>query len=146
MPASFNEDIYLHLPLLKSQDYGLLGLNIKKAIKTQFLSSEIFLNIGRKLMATYEYQCQQDGVIEISRPIGLAPESIICSVCGASAVRMISVPMIRNKAPVAFTAAIDRADKSRYEPEVVTSLPQTNRSKYPPKILQNPALKNLPRP
>ena len=97
-------------------------------------------------MATYEYQCQQDGVIEISRPIGLAPESIICSMCGASAVRMISVPMIRNKAPVAFTAAIDRADKSRYEPEVVTSLPQTKRSKYPPKILQNPALKNLPRP
>jgi hypothetical protein len=97
-------------------------------------------------MATYEYQCLQDGVIEISRPIGMAPALIACSICGNTAERMISVPMIRNKAPIAFTAAIDRAEKSRYEPEVVTSLPQTKRSKYPPKILQNPALKNLPRP
>lgn len=97
-------------------------------------------------MATYEYQCEQDGVIEISRPIGLAPESITCSTCGGNAVRMISVPMIRNKAPIAFTAAIDHAEKSRYEPDVVTSLPQTRRSKHPSKILQNPALKNLPRP
>lgn len=40
-------------------------------------------------MAIYEYQCKQDGVIEISRPIGSAPESIACLICGGNAVRMI---------------------------------------------------------
>lgn len=97
-------------------------------------------------MATYEYQCKKDGVIEISCPIGTAPESIDCLVCGTKALRMLSVPMIRNKAPKAFTAAIDRAEKSRYEPDVVSSLPSNGRPKYSPNILQNPALKNLPRP
>jgi len=52
-----------------------------KKMKTCFYLAKIFLNIGKK-MAIYEYKCQQDEVVEIIRPIGLAPEPIICFVCG----------------------------------------------------------------
>jgi len=95
-------------------------------------------------MATYEYQCEQDGVFEVSRPLGTAPQSVTCSVCGNEARRIISAPMFRCASRSALAAAMDHADKSRYEPEVVTSLPSTGaRSRTIP---LTPTLRGLPRP
>ena len=95
-------------------------------------------------MATYEYRCEQDGVFDVTRPLGTAPQSVTCSVCGSEARRIISMPMVRCGSRNAWTAAMDHADKSRYEPEVVTSLPSTGaRSRTIP---LTPTLRGLPRP
>ena len=95
-------------------------------------------------MATYEYRCEQDGVFDVTRPLGTAPQSVTCSVCGSEARRVISVPMFRSASRTAWTVAMDHADKSRYEPEVVTALPSTGaRSRTIP---LTPTLRGLPRP
>jgi len=36
-------------------------------------------------MPIYEYRCDQHGVSEITRPLGMAPESATCLVCGGEA-------------------------------------------------------------
>lgn len=97
-------------------------------------------------MAIYEYQCDQDGVFEITRPLGTAPESVICSVCGSKARRVISVPMIRCGSRPALFAAIEHAEKSRYEPEVVTSVPSAGARRRPRVLPLTPTLRRLPRP
>jgi hypothetical protein len=43
-------------------------------------------------------------------------------------------------------AAIDRTEKTRDEPEVVSSLPRRHPSKRTPIAPANPALRRLPRP
>ena len=95
-------------------------------------------------MATYEYRCEQDGVFEVTRPIGTAPASMTCSVCGREARRIISLPTIRSGSRTAWTAAMDRAQKSRYEPDVVTSLPPSGAPSRT--IPLTPKLRGLPRP
>ena len=74
-------------------------------------------------MATYEYRCNRDGVFEITRPLGTAPNSCICCVCGSEAGRTFSVAMLRLGSRPAVFAASDYAEKSRYEPDVVNSVP-----------------------
>jgi putative FmdB family regulatory protein len=76
-------------------------------------------------MPTYEYRCDQHGVSEITRPLGGAPELATCLLCGGPARRVFSVGMIRSGSRPALAAAIDRAEKSRHEPDMVTSLPST---------------------
>jgi putative FmdB family regulatory protein len=97
-------------------------------------------------MPTYEYRCDQHGVSEITRPLGGAPESATCLVCGGQAKRVFSVGMIRCGSRPTLSAAIDRAEKSRHEPDVVTSLPSTGASKRSPVLPLTPALRRLPRP
>lgn len=97
-------------------------------------------------MAIYEYQCDQDGLFEITRPLGTAPESVACSVCGSEARRVFSIPMVRRGSRTASFAAIDHAEKSRFEPEVVTSLPSTGARRRTPMATLTPALQRLPRP
>ena len=58
-------------------------------------------------MATYEYQCDLDGVFEVTRPLGTAPESVPCSVCGSEARRVLSIPMVRSGSRRALFAAIE---------------------------------------
>jgi putative FmdB family regulatory protein len=96
-------------------------------------------------MATYEYRCEQDGVFEITRPLGTAPESVTCSVCGNEARRVISMPMVL-RGSRAWVAAIDHAEKSRDEPDVVTSLPSTGARRRTPVLPLTPNLRRLPRP
>ena len=36
-------------------------------------------------MPIYVYRCDQHGVFEITRPVGMAPESATCLVCGSEA-------------------------------------------------------------
>ena len=97
-------------------------------------------------MATYEYGCDQDGGFEVARPLGTAPESVTCPVCGSEARRVFSIPMVRCGSRTALFAAIDHAEKSRDEPDVVTSLPSTG-ARRPTRVLPlTPALRRLPRP
>lgn len=96
-------------------------------------------------MAIYEYRCDDDGAFEMTRPLGTAPESVACPVCGSEARRVFSKPML-SLSPPALVAAIDHAEKSRDEPEVVTSLPRTGARKRTPVLPLTPTLRRLPRP
>ena len=97
-------------------------------------------------MAIYEYRCDQDGVFEVTRPLGTAPKSITCPVCRSEARRVFSKPMLSSSLPRALVAAIDHAEKSRDEPEVVTSLPPTGARRRTPVLPLTPTLRRLPRP
>lgn len=97
-------------------------------------------------MAIYEYRCDQDGVFEVTRPLGTAPESVKCSVCGSEAMRVFSIPMVRRGSRTALFAAIDHAEKSRHEPDVVSSLPSAGARRRTPVLPLTPTLGRLPRP
>jgi putative FmdB family regulatory protein len=97
-------------------------------------------------MAIYEYRCDLDGVFEVSRPLGTAPQSVTCSICGGEARRIVSMPMILSGSRSAWSAAIERAEKSRHEPEVVTSLPSTGARRRTTVLPLTPTLRGLPRP
>ena len=73
-------------------------------------------------MATYEYRCDDDGIVDVARPLGTAPKSITCPVCGKGASRVFSMPMLSSLSPELVTA-IDHAEKTRDEPDaaVVTA-------------------------
>jgi putative FmdB family regulatory protein len=96
-------------------------------------------------VATYEYRCDRDGVFDATRPLGTAPESVTCTVCGSEARRVFSMPMLR-RGSRALVAAIDHAEKSRDEPDVVTSLPSAGARRRTPVIPLTPTLQRLPRP
>jgi putative FmdB family regulatory protein len=96
-------------------------------------------------MAVYEYRCDEHGVFEVTRPLATPPGSIACRVCGSEGRRIFSKPML-SRSPPAVVAAIDRAEKSRDEPEVVTSLPPTGARKRTPVLPLTPTLRRLPRP
>jgi putative FmdB family regulatory protein len=94
-------------------------------------------------MALYEYRCDDDGAFEISRPIGSAPASVACPVCSTESPRVFSVPMLHS-VPRELVAAIDHAEKTRHEPDIVTSLPPPRRKT--PVLPLTPTLRRLPRP
>jgi putative FmdB family regulatory protein len=94
-------------------------------------------------MATYEYRCEEDGAFEVTRALGTAPESVSCPACRSEARRVFSPPMLTST-PRAVVAAIDHAEKSRHEPDVVTSLPPAH--KRTPVLPLTPTLRRLPRP
>ncbi|MDH4143048.1 MAG: zinc ribbon domain-containing protein [Chloroflexota bacterium] len=96
-------------------------------------------------MATYEYRCDLDGLIEEIRPLGTAPGTITCATCGGEARRVFSAPtLVRTNREI--VAALDHAEKSRDEPEVVTSIPRAGARKPTPMAKMTPALQRLPRP
>jgi putative FmdB family regulatory protein len=97
-------------------------------------------------MPIYEYRCDQHGVCEIIRPIGMAPESVTCLVCGSEARRVFSVAMVRSGSRTALSAAMDHAEKSRHEPDVVASVPSTGAKRRTPVLPLTPTLRRLPRP
>lgn len=97
-------------------------------------------------MAVYEYRCEKHGVFEVVRRLGTATETATCSQCGEPAVRVVSLPMVMRASRSNLHAAMDRAEKSRHEPEVVTSLPTTGARKQTPVVQMTPALARLPRP
>jgi putative FmdB family regulatory protein len=96
-------------------------------------------------VAIYEYRCERDGAFEVTRPIGTAPTSIACPACASEAGRVFSSPMI-SLAPRALTAALDHEQKTRHEPDVVTSLPPAPAHKRTPVLPLTPTLRRLPRP
>jgi hypothetical protein len=54
------------------------------------------------------------------------------------------MPSFRSSSRSAWTEAMDRAQKSRHEPEVVSSLPPSGARRRT--VAMTPALRNLPRP
>ena len=96
-------------------------------------------------MAFYEYRCEQDGSFDITRPLGTAPTSTPCPVCRSEARRVFSKPMLMSTARE-LVAAIDHAEKTRHEPDVVTSLPRAGARKRTPVLPLTPTLRRLPRP
>lgn len=96
-------------------------------------------------MATYQYRCHRDGIIDVRRPIGTAPPRYICPACAAEAVRVFSAPMLSLTSRPAL-AAIDRAEKSRDSPEVVSTLPGRPGPTHSLGAQMDPALMRLPRP
>ena len=96
-------------------------------------------------MATYQYRCLQDGDFDVSRPIGTATPKSQCPVCNNDAVRVFRAPML-SLAPRALVAAIDRTEKTSYEPEVVSALPPRRGRTRNTMATQNPARQRLPRP
>lgn len=99
-------------------------------------------------MATYEYCCDDDGPFDLSRPMGTAPPTAPCPRCGVQARRLVSAPLVLRSSRSAWSAAIERADRSRYEPEVVASPPPVASRRVSGQALldRNPALRGLPRP
>ena len=85
------------------------------------------------------------GVTEVSRPMGQATDLVPCPHCDEVAIRVFSAPMV-SLAPRSMVAAIDRTEKTRSEPEVVTSVPRRPPGKRTPIAPQNPTLQRLPRP
>jgi putative FmdB family regulatory protein len=97
-------------------------------------------------MALYEYRCDRDGMFDVTRPLGTAPATVACPECGNEAQRVISLPMVRCGTRNAYTTAIEHAEKSRYEPEVVTSVPSAGAMRPTRVARMTPALARLPRP
>lgn len=96
-------------------------------------------------MATYEYRCTRDGVFEVFRPIGSAPDSVHCTICDTPAKRIFSAPFLY-RGSRELVAAMDRAEKSRSEPEVVNSVPSAGQRRPPRMAPNDPRLQRLPRP
>ena len=96
-------------------------------------------------MAIYEYRCQHDGAFEVTLPIGTAPPSIACPLCASESDRVFSSPMV-SFAPRALVAALDHEEKTRHEPDVVTSLPPAPAHRRTPVLPLTPTLAKLPRP
>ena len=97
-------------------------------------------------MAFYDYRCEDDGVFEVARPLGTAPESIACPGCGGEARRVFSMPMLGTTAPKELVAAIEHAEKTRDAPDIVTSLPPRPAHQRTPVLPLTPTLRRLPRP
>lgn len=97
-------------------------------------------------MTTYEYRCDSDGaLLEVSFPLGTAPESITCERCGGQARRVFSKPMLLSSRRDLVTM-LEHAEKMHTDPEVVTSLPSAGARKRTPVLPLTPTLRRLPRP
>ena len=96
-------------------------------------------------MAIYEYRCAVHGGFDQMCPIGTAPASVACPVCASEAERVFSSPLL-SFAPRALVAALDHEEKTRTEPDVVTSLPPAPAHQRTPVLPLTPTLRRLPRP
>lgn len=96
-------------------------------------------------MVAYDFRCAQHGPFELHMSMAEATPTANCPECGRVAGRIYAAPMTR-RAPAHLVAAIDAAEKSRHEPEVVTSIPRRPPHKRTPMAPPNPAFNKLPRP
>lgn len=97
-------------------------------------------------MAIYEYLCEQHGAFETHLPIGSAPPEHACPCCGAPSRRIVSAPMVIGSSRSAWSSAIERAERTRYEPEVVSSVPPAGARRRIRTAAMTPQLARLPRP
>jgi putative FmdB family regulatory protein len=96
-------------------------------------------------VAFYEFRCGQHGAFDVTAPLGAAPATVACPECGGAASRVYSAPMLTS-VPKALAAALDHSEKTRHEPDVVTSLPPRDPRKRTPVLPLTPTLAKLPRP
>ncbi len=83
--------------------------------------------------------------MEVELPIGTAAPTIACPSCSQEASRVFSPPLT-NRVPRNVAGLLDKTERSRHEPDVVTSLPPRPPHKRQPMAPPNPALQRLPRP
>jgi hypothetical protein len=96
-------------------------------------------------VATYQYRCVQDGDFDMRLPIGTATPKSLCPVCDSEAARVFRAPML-SLAPRALMNVIDRTEKTRDAPDVVSALPPRTGRNPKPAVAQNPAWRTLPKP
>ena len=96
-------------------------------------------------MALYEYRCDQDGAFDVTLPLGTAPQTHACPECAGDARRVFTSPATKTMNRDLFRA-LEHEDKSRTNPEVVTSLPPQPKHQRTPVLPLTPTLAKLPRP
>ncbi len=96
-------------------------------------------------MIIYEYRCAQHGAFEVMRPMGAATPLAPCPQCGGKALRALSAPSVMRSSRTAWFDAIGHAEKSRHEPEVVSSVPSAG-ARRSRQVSMTPSLRRLPRP
>ena len=69
-------------------------------------------------MPIYDFVCEECGPFEQRRPAAESGTPAACPSCGREARRVYSMPNTR-RMPTALSGAMDRAEKSVHEPEVV---------------------------
>ena len=100
----------------------------------------------RTAVALYEYRCDQDGAVRDNPAAGHGAD--VDHVPGVQERGEAGLLEARccPSAPRDLVAAIDHAEKTRDEPDVVTSLPATGARKRTPVLPLTPTLRRLPRP
>jgi putative FmdB family regulatory protein len=93
----------------------------------------------------YQYRCPPHGAFDVSRPMGMALDRWPCPVCSSDAMRVFSAPMV-SSVPRALISLVDRTEKTRDQPDIVTSLPRREPHRRTPMAPASPALQRLPRP
>ena len=96
-------------------------------------------------MVILDFRCPQHGKFELMLPRG-AVSSAPCPLCGADAARQMSAPSFVRSSRSQWLGAIERAEKSRHEPEVVSSVPSAGARTRIRQAPMTPALQRLPRP
>jgi len=98
-------------------------------------------------VANYTYGCADDGLVEVTLPVGTAPPHLECPQCGQPARRVYRPPMVSAADRTRMTL-IDSTNGSADRPEVVTAIPQGGRMnrRRTPTAPPDPRLRKLPRP
>ena len=97
-------------------------------------------------MVIHEFRCPQHGVFERMLPLDAPSSQTSCPQCGADALRQMAAPRVLRSSRSQWTQAVERAQKSRHEPEVVTSVPASGARRRIRQVPMTPALQRLPRP
>lgn len=96
-------------------------------------------------MATYVYRCPADGDFEVRAPMGRATASASCPRCAGDGNRIYTAPQLA-LADRRRGAVIDATERTRDEPDVVTSLPPRRSPAGSTTAPRDPVLARLPRP
>jgi putative FmdB family regulatory protein len=96
-------------------------------------------------MTLYEYRCDQDGSFDVTLPLGTAPASLACPVCADDSRRVFTSPATKTMNRGLYRA-LDHEEKTRTDPDVVTSLPGRPKHRPTPVLPLTPTLAKLPRP
>jgi putative FmdB family regulatory protein len=94
-------------------------------------------------MAVYVYRCAEHGITEETWPIGTAAAAVPCPACGSSSARIYTAPRL-SLGSSARRALIDRTERTRDEPDVVSAPPP--RRGGAARVARDPVLRRLPRP
>jgi putative FmdB family regulatory protein len=97
-------------------------------------------------MAFYEYRCERDGAFDLVARMGEAPATAPCPTCAGESARVFTNPMLGTFAPRELVSALERQERTRHEPEVVSALPRAGHRKPTPMARMTPQLAKLPRP
>jgi putative FmdB family regulatory protein len=96
-------------------------------------------------VTVYEYRCDADGAFSVRLPLGSAPPALACPHCAGESPRLFSAPALQ-RVPRDLVRALDHEEKTRHQPDIVTSLPARSRHERTPVLPLTPTLAKLPRP